>query len=132
MEIFGVGPAELVLILVVVLLIFGPDQLPEIAKKLGKATRDVRRALTDINGEVNDTLKPFQDLKDLKDVNLIGPGTRTLDNLLVAEDPAEQKQAGRLETATPAQPPEIETPPQSLSTTPMPPHATDENSSTRG
>ncbi len=87
MEFFGVGAPELVLILVIVLVIFGPDQLPEIAKKMGRATRDLRRAMTDINEEVNENLKPFQELKELKDINLLAPTEALPSNLIVAEDP---------------------------------------------
>jgi sec-independent protein translocase protein TatA len=65
MEIFGVGPAELVLILVVVLIIFGPEQLPEIAKKLGGATRELRRNLDAVNNEVNENLRSFKEVTDL-------------------------------------------------------------------
>ncbi|MGE5139550.1 MAG: twin-arginine translocase TatA/TatE family subunit [Rudaea sp.] len=65
MDFFGVGPAELALIMVIVLVVFGPDQLPEIAKKLGHATRDIRRSINDMGGEVNESLKPFQELKDI-------------------------------------------------------------------
>ncbi len=64
MEIFGVGPAELVLILIVVLIIFGPEQLPEIAKKIGGATNELRRGLDDISSEMNENLQAFQDLTD--------------------------------------------------------------------
>ena len=65
MDFFGVGPAELALIMVIVLVVFGPDQLPEIAKKLGHATRDIRRTINDMGGEVNESLKPFQELKEI-------------------------------------------------------------------
>ncbi len=90
MEFFGVGAPELVLILVIVLVIFGPDQLPEIAKKMGRATRDLRRAMTDINEEVNENLRPFQELKELKDINLLAPAETLPPNLIVAEDPPAQ------------------------------------------
>jgi sec-independent protein translocase protein TatA len=42
---FGLGATELVLILVVVLLIFGPRKLPELGAFLGKSLRDFRDAL---------------------------------------------------------------------------------------
>ncbi len=64
MEIFGVGPAELVLILIIVLFIFGPDQLPEIAKKLGGGVREIRRTLDSISNEVDDTVQPIKELMD--------------------------------------------------------------------
>lgn len=42
---FGLGIPELIVILVVALLIFGPGRLPEVGKFLGKSLRDFRDAL---------------------------------------------------------------------------------------
>jgi TatA/E family protein of Tat protein translocase len=42
---FGLGIPELIVILVVALLIFGPGRLPEVGKFLGKGLRDFRDAL---------------------------------------------------------------------------------------
>ncbi|MDX2170289.1 MAG: twin-arginine translocase TatA/TatE family subunit [Deltaproteobacteria bacterium] len=42
---FGLGAPELVVILVVALLIFGPGKLPEIGGALGKGIRDFKKAL---------------------------------------------------------------------------------------
>lgn len=48
---FGIGPQELILILVGALIIFGPQRLPEIAGQVGKAIRDFRRMSDDLTGE---------------------------------------------------------------------------------
>ena len=42
---FGSGFPELLVILVVCLVIFGPGKLPEIGEALGKGIRDFQRAL---------------------------------------------------------------------------------------
>lgn len=42
MRIFGLGPLELTLILAVVLLLFGPKQIPKLSRMFGKAVKDVR------------------------------------------------------------------------------------------
>ena len=42
---FGIGFPELLVILVVCLVIFGPGKLPEIGAALGKGIRDFQRAL---------------------------------------------------------------------------------------
>jgi sec-independent protein translocase protein TatA len=39
-----VGPAELLIVLVVVLLLFGSKKLPELARGLGQAAHEFRRA----------------------------------------------------------------------------------------
>lgn len=45
---FGIGPLELVAILVVALLIFGPAKLPELARTLGRGLAEFRRASSDL------------------------------------------------------------------------------------
>ena len=42
---FGIGATELIVILVVALLIFGPGKLPEIGGALGRGIRDFRKAV---------------------------------------------------------------------------------------
>jgi sec-independent protein translocase protein TatA len=45
-------PLWLVVILVVVLIIFGPGRLPELGAGIGKAMREFRKATTEITNEV--------------------------------------------------------------------------------
>lgn len=45
---FNLGPMELVVILVLALLIFGPGKLPEVGKALGKSLNEFRRASREI------------------------------------------------------------------------------------
>lgn len=52
MDILGVGPMELIVILLLLLLVFGPDRLPEIGSKLGKGVRSMRRATRDFSEEI--------------------------------------------------------------------------------
>lgn len=54
----NVGPAEILVILVVALLVFGPDKLPEIGRQIGRATREFRRFQTSMRDEVRDVLDP--------------------------------------------------------------------------
>jgi len=50
---FGpIGIWELLIILVVVLLIFGPRRLPEMAKGIGQSVREFRKGIRDIKDEI--------------------------------------------------------------------------------
>ena len=56
MNFLGMGPMELMLILVLALIIFGPGKLPEIAGQVGKVVRDFRRTTAELSSEFNRTL----------------------------------------------------------------------------
>lgn len=43
---FGIGPLELVLILVVLLVVFGAKRLPEIGRSLGSSAREFKTGIT--------------------------------------------------------------------------------------
>ena len=45
---FGIGPMELLLILVVALLVLGPKRMPELARTMGKGLAEFRRASNDL------------------------------------------------------------------------------------
>ena len=45
--IFGMGPMELAVILLVVLVIFGPKNLPKLGSALGKTVKNVREGMED-------------------------------------------------------------------------------------
>jgi len=57
MNIFGLGPLEIILILVIALIVFGPAKLPEIMGQVGKAIADFRRATSDLSDEFNRTIQ---------------------------------------------------------------------------
>ena len=54
---FNFGMGELALIFLIVLLLFGAKRLPDIARSLGKAIREFKKAGKDIKDEVEDTSK---------------------------------------------------------------------------
>jgi sec-independent protein translocase protein TatB len=57
MNILGMGPMELVLIVVLALIVFGPARLPEIMGQVGKAINDFRRATSELSDEFNRTIQ---------------------------------------------------------------------------
>jgi len=80
----SVGPLEIVIVLVLALLVFGPKQLPQMGRTLGKGVREFRRAadtartelgLDDISAELGKVKSGFNDLKADIDVKgaIVGP-----------------------------------------------------------
>ena len=49
--IFGMGPMELAVILLVVLVIFGPKNLPKLGSALGKTVKNVREGMEEGSGD---------------------------------------------------------------------------------
>ena len=49
---FGIGMPEMLLILAVALIVFGPKRLPELAKSLGRALGEFKRATSDLKQSV--------------------------------------------------------------------------------
>ncbi|MBN2226379.1 MAG: twin-arginine translocase TatA/TatE family subunit [candidate division Zixibacteria bacterium] len=49
---FGMGPWEIALIFLVILLLFGAKRLPEIAQGLGKGIREFKSAVKDTQKEI--------------------------------------------------------------------------------
>ena len=49
---FGFGGTELMVVLVIVLLLFGPSQLPKMAKGFGQAIREFKRAQHEVMDEL--------------------------------------------------------------------------------
>ncbi|MBE0481434.1 MAG: twin-arginine translocase TatA/TatE family subunit [Dehalococcoidia bacterium] len=52
MDFLGMGAMEIVLILIVALIAFGPGKLPQMARNLGKGIRAFRKAAFDLTAEV--------------------------------------------------------------------------------
>jgi sec-independent protein translocase protein TatB len=47
---FGIGMQEVLVILVIALIVFGPRRLPELARALGRSVGEFRRASTELRG----------------------------------------------------------------------------------
>ncbi|GAB4445921.1 MAG: hypothetical protein Kow0031_28500 [Anaerolineae bacterium] len=75
MDILGIGFAELMFILVIAMMVFGPRRLPEIAAKAGKMVGDLRRmsrgVMIEWQREINAATQLDEELKKTRD-ELVG------------------------------------------------------------
>ena len=67
---FGIGMPELLLLLAIALIVIGPKKLPDLAKSLGRAMREFKKATNEfketmqIDEDLSDVKKAFDDLSD--------------------------------------------------------------------
>jgi sec-independent protein translocase protein TatB len=64
---FGMSGTELIIILALVLLLFGPDKLPEMAKMIGKGMREFQKATDDVRSSVEKEFYKLQQEADRTD-----------------------------------------------------------------
>jgi sec-independent protein translocase protein TatA len=64
---FGnIGFPELLIILAIALLIFGPKKLPEVGKSLGRAIREFRRTSDELKDRIEEEIRA-DEIKDIKE-----------------------------------------------------------------
>ncbi len=92
---FGIGMPEMILILAVALIVIGPKKLPDLAKSLGRAMGEFKKATSDLkdsmqidSSDIKDVKDTFEDLKD--DINQTADlSTKTKDRVSDKNKPAE-------------------------------------------
>src|SRR5215207_4407009 len=55
----SLGPAEILVVLVIALLVFGPNKMPDIARQVGKGFREFRRVQQHLKSELRDVVSEF-------------------------------------------------------------------------
>ncbi len=67
MNFMGIGPGELLLILLIALIIFGPGKLPELGRALGRSIREFREATRDVTTQITRELREAEKELSLKE-----------------------------------------------------------------
>ena len=108
----SIGPAEIIIVLILALLVFGPKRLPQMGKSLGKGVREFRKAadtaktefgLGEVTDQINDVKSTFTE--PIKDVTgTIGDLKSSVDLKSAIEAPVAATGARRLPAASEAQP----------------------------
>lgn len=107
----NISGGEILVILVVVYLVFGPKKIPELARMLGKGINEMRRATNEIRNEINREISGVKkdvgvdiDLKDPLGIKKTVEDTLTpidLDERIPKEDKADQAPKGTAEKKSP-------------------------------
>ena len=99
---FGVGLPELAVIMLVAVLVFGPDRLPDLAKQAGRMVRQVRMFADAARDELREELGPeYADL-ELRDLD---PRTIVRKHIIEAwdeDEDASEEPRSRQEAPPPA------------------------------
>lgn len=64
---FGIGGGELFFIILVILMLFGSDKVPEMARAFGKFMAQVKNATNDIKSEINRSAEESGIKKDIEE-----------------------------------------------------------------
>lgn len=64
---FGIGGGEMVFIVAVILMLFGSDKVPEMARGLARIINQVKNASNDIKSEITKSVEETGVVKDIKD-----------------------------------------------------------------
>lgn len=87
----NIGPWELVFILLVALIVVGPGKLPEVARTLGKAANEFRKATTGVRKEFQDALRLDDDTPSQKTKVSSSSQTSVQDSIDISDDKTEIK-----------------------------------------
>jgi Tat protein translocase TatB subunit len=95
MNVFGVGPAEMIVILLVALIFVGPERLPRLAADLARTIRDIRKYTSGLASEFNDVIKELEQetAADRAEWKEIGEGLTEATKGVASELDAAQKDA---------------------------------------
>jgi Tat protein translocase TatB subunit len=80
MEILNVGLGEMVMIIVIALLVFGPERLPEVARRAARFINEVRKVASDVQrtflDETQEIRMPLEEIK--RDITSVGEPLKEL------------------------------------------------------
>jgi TatA/E family protein of Tat protein translocase len=90
MNILGMGPLEILLIVVLALIVFGPAKLPEIMGQVGRAIAEFRRTTSQLSDEFNRTIQAeLQETRAMvDDTRAAVTGVHTTINSAISTAPA--------------------------------------------
>ena len=82
---FGIGMSELLIILVIALIVFGPSKLPDLAKSLGKGLAEFKKVKDDFEGSLKNDFKIEEEENNSK--SELSSVDTAQDNTVKSEEP---------------------------------------------
>ena len=130
----NVGPTEIIVVLIIALLVFGPKRLPQMGRSLGKGVREFRKAaetakselgLSEVTDQINEVKGTFGDLKSSVDLkSAIEAPVAAKDAAASGAAAAGLASAGASEPEAPADTPPVDAEPEAAAVTPEEPEDT--------
>jgi TatA/E family protein of Tat protein translocase len=89
---FDIGLPELLVIVAIALIVFGPNKLPELAKAFGKAMREFKKATEEVKESFEEETKDLRELKNTLPQNY--PLADLLEKVTDSVEPAAETSVG--------------------------------------
>jgi sec-independent protein translocase protein TatA len=78
---FGIGMPEMIVILVIALIVIGPQKLPELAKSLGKGLAEFKRAADDFKQSVEEEARQSAEKDKIAEPESLGHAAKPEENI---------------------------------------------------
>ena len=102
---FNIGIPELLIIVAIALIVFGPNKLPELAKAFGRAMREFKKATEEVKESFEAETKDLEEIKHtLTDENLLAD----LAEEVSSPEPTTEETSTQQEPSAPAETPPVE------------------------
>jgi sec-independent protein translocase protein TatB len=110
MEVFGIGPLEIALVILIAFIVLGPERIPEVMRQLGIWTRQLREMVNNITRDYNADIREITGeitalQEEIRSIQRDLGGIAT--DLITPPRPPESISPARSNTTPPADPPGV-------------------------